>query len=141
MGTLPTPFQLTLVDDNDPGGNWDQVETWANTYPGIRLWGTTVNTDGSTGMAFPAVGQILLQAGTVTPTTDGSGTFTITFSKAFPNSLITCLVSNGDNTVSDITFGIVRTPARTGVSVQVWGTSGAVVTNTPIRAEWIAVGF
>ncbi len=149
MGQLATNFQLTLPFlpevDNDNYDNWINVEAWANQYPGIRLWsGSYANIDSTIQPPFPVVGQILMQGGTFTPTTDGNGDFTLTFPTAFPNSLITCIPTNGDTAAfaTLVINAINDPPTKSSMRFQVWRTdTSAPLINTAIRVNWLALGY
>lgn len=93
----------------------------------------------------------LLQAGSTVATTDGAGYARVTFPTPFPNSLLTFLPTNGDQSI-DRSHGDLFVP---GVAGSPWGTGnltdvvysmmritqpGRNTGGLPHRLNWIAIG-
>jgi len=87
--------------------------------------------------------QLLIQADSVTLTTNGSGDVTVSFPTAFPNSFLGVVISNGDrgtgSLVMDLWPGGSNTLSSFAVRVFVSNT-GATLNNTPVRVQYIAIG-
>lgn len=112
---------------------------------------------GSLDGGVPASGTgFLMQAGTLAQFSDGSGFARITFPVAFPNGLLTVMLTNGDNNVDRsyghvLNFAVSGLPWDTGnkqsvvYSVALEDSAGThsyyVVRNQLHRINWIAIGW
>lgn len=96
------------------------------------------------GTAPPAVatGGYLVQAGTITGTTNASGQLNHTYPSAFPHGLLTLVITNGDSAaVADLTIDIIHSlDSVTGFAVSL--RSNNVLLNTGlVRLNYIAIGY
>jgi hypothetical protein len=81
-----------------------------------------------------------IQCATVVATTDASGVVTVTFPSAFPNGLVSFVVCQGGNTISDAIVGTSGGSAS-GITLNVYHGNGTVVNGGLMRFNYIAIGW
>lgn len=93
--------------------------------------------------SFPGLTQRLhVQAGSATPTTNGSGIAVVNFPVTFPTGVLTVICSPGDSSAGDIN----PVQQQSGIStahfqVIVYNSSGGTVNSTAVRLNYIAIGW
>jgi len=117
------------------GSNW---VTQAN----LRWFGTSAALVGSPPAIDAGNFAFKMQGGTSVVTTDGSGDFTLTFPTAFPNGLLTCMLTPGYTGIG-AHFLTIYDSAMTlsSVKAHVWGSTGAAAANTTLRFSYLAFGW
>lgn len=96
---------------------------------------------GLTGSPAASTTNLMVQAGTVVASTDGSGLINVVYPQIFPNGVISIVAMMGFFqpwliTASDSAFN------TTFHQFKVYSnTSGGIVANTVIRFNWIAIGW
>lgn len=122
---------------------------------GIRYYNGTTAIAGSNSNI--STSQILMQSGSNTGTTDANGFFTANFPSAFPNGIMSVVVTSGDTYLGDVTSGLE--PVMAGINsytlsqfiVECYRLYGPVngfnvavmdkYATGPIRVNWIAIGW
>lgn len=128
------------------GSNW--VPT------GIRYYNSRNVLSGST--PSTSTSQLLMQTGTDVVTTDGSGFATINFPSAFPNSLISLVITSGDSYLGGADYSEpvivgVNTSNTSLFMIEAYRLYGPVnaynavamdkFINATLRCNWIALGW
>lgn len=115
------------------GGTVDAADLAA--YLGTNLTGGTHDPDSQ----VPIV-----QAGTLVGTTTAAGAMTLTFPQAFPHTLVTVIGTPGDTVGS---FGSVTFwqygpgPTWSWANFNAYTPAGALIANTLVRLNWLAIGW
>ncbi len=119
--------------------------SWSRTVQHLVVPGTALF-----GGAPPAGAQFVVQAGTVAQSSDQEANARITWPQAFPNGLLSVVLTNGDDqacggstTVSGQTgvWGAEATGNRTGVVYKVKDSAGGWLRNTRHRVNFVAIGW
>lgn len=95
---------------------------------------------GSAPAPSPTALTYKIQAGTLVFTTDAAGNWTFTFPTAFPNGLLSVVVSNGDTTITDAIANTVGGTAS-GTTIRMEHGNGAAINAGLVRVNWIAIGW
>lgn len=140
--TLPLkPFVGMVVYETDTGlvKLWDGAN-WI-TQTNLRMFGAGFALSGSPPDVNLGVSAFQLQAGTLVATTDTFGNVALVFPFAFPNGLLTVVVSQGDITITDAIVDTTGGNVNGTTIVAYHGTTGAPVNGGLMRFNWMAVGW
>lgn len=86
--------------------------------------------------------QRQIRFGTYVTTTNASGEATVVYSGSFPTGTLTAVAINGDSGVGNIIYHIKRPHSATGFTVVVRvADSGALLANSAVRIDYIAIGY
>lgn len=91
--------------------------------------------------AAPPAGTLQeVQAGSVVVTLNSSGIGTVTFPHAFPNGVMSAVVTAGD-TAGGLGFVISKTATLANVAVNCYAPGGAALGASTVRLDYVAVGW
>lgn len=98
------------------------------------------------GATYPGVSApMIVQGGSIAAGTGAGGGVQVTYPVPFPNGVMTAMGTNGDNSVGSYTFHISPTLGSPSLSLSpyfyVYNLAGALVVNTTVRMNWIALGW
>lgn len=95
---------------------------------------------GYTASPDPSAVQLLFAAETAVRVLDGSGNAALTFPTAFPNHIISVIVTNGDLNATPGYFN-VGSVSQAGFAVNGQHPSGTSMAGATVRFNYIAVGY
>jgi hypothetical protein len=141
MAVARTDLPGVPVQTRDGSGVWSTQQTpkvWANTNVASGS-GSSLLTNLQSGAVIP-----IIQAGSVVCTTDVNGYTNFTFPQAFPNGLMSVVITNGDNNATGkgvyLTLGSAASNTTTCYFAAVQA-GGAGYANLPVRCNYVAVGW
>lgn len=134
-------YNVQLLDDN-----YDKIDAGIHNAM-VNLVANNVHAGSNAGLQAGLAAKSIIpiiQAGSVVITTDGNGYGNFQWPQVFPNGVIACVISNGDDLATGKNVSVSMGSASITTSTCF---VNAVVTNTgagwasPFRCDFIAIGW